>query len=149
VADEIQRALTRTFDDLRLDAAADLVAEKIKQEQLSLPPLEPTRRGVRFRFRIDESFVAKPPIVVLVGQLLEGTVRRGDRIVVPLRGGSHMVSPVTGVLRGRLDEVSDSADAGEALKWVGVGVSRFGPHTVEDIDTGVTTNAEPDAGADA
>jgi len=79
--------------------------------------------------------------VVLVGQLLEGAVRRGDRIAVPLRGGGQFVGPITGVLRGRLDEVADSAESGESLKWLGVGVSRTGPHTVADIGTGVTTDA--------
>jgi hypothetical protein len=148
LAEKIQQALTTTFDDRRLEAAAELVAKKIQEEMPSLPPEGPTKHGVRFRFRIDESFLGKPPIVILVGQLLEGTVRRGDRIVVPLRGGSYFIGPVTGILRGRLDEVSDSADAGETLKWLGVGVNRIGPHTVGDINTGVTTDAEPHAPAD-
>jgi len=141
VAEAIQQSLTKTFDDRRLEAAATLVAQKIQQELPLLPPPDPTTRGVRFRFRIDESFLAKPPIVVLVGQLLEGAVRRGDRIAVPLHGGGQFVGPVTGILRGRLDEIADSAESGETFKWLGVGVSRPGPHTVADIGTGVTTDA--------
>jgi hypothetical protein len=128
-------------------AAARAVYEKVRQQLPWLPPADPGKRaGTGFRFRIDESFPAKPPIIVLVGQLLEGDVRHGDRIAVPLRGGGRFVGQVAGVLRGRLDAVSDSAAAAEALPWLGVGVNRPGCHTAEDIDTGVATHAEPDRG---
>jgi hypothetical protein len=100
---------------------------------------------VAFRFQIRETWKARPPVVVLTGDLLEGEVRVGDRIAVPLTDGSTLVRVVLGLLAGRADLSAEAASVADGFEWVGIGFERRDGQRTEDIALGTVTDAEPDS----
>lgn len=97
-----------------------------------------------FRFQIAAAHKARRPVVVLVGEVLEGGVRVGDRVSVPLADGTRFVGRVVGVLHHWPDTgIYSFVEAGSQNKPVGIGVERRGRHQADDIALGVATAAEP------
>src|SRR4051794_9348870 len=96
-----------------------------------------------FRFQIKEAWRSRTPVVVLTGDLLEGTVRVGDRVAVPLIGGGALVRVVVGLLPGRPDRSIEVASADDGFEWVGVAFERRDGQRTDDIAPGIVTIADP------
>jgi hypothetical protein len=95
-----------------------------------------------FRFQIAEAHKARRPIVVLIGEVLEGSIRVGDQVSVPLASGTRFVGQVMGVLHSWPDTGSYAAvHVDEQDKPIGIGVERRDCHEAADIATGVATGA--------
>jgi hypothetical protein len=95
-----------------------------------------------FRFQIAEARKARRPIVVLIGTVLEGSVRVGDPVSVPLADGARFVGAVAGVLHGWPDTaMHSSASADEQGRTIGLGVRRPDRHQADDIASGIVTSA--------
>lgn len=93
-----------------------------------------------FRFRINERWKARPPVVVLTGDLLEGEVRIGDLVVVPLLDGGTLKAKVIAVLPGWADRTVEAASVGDGYEWVGIAFERQGDHRADDIALGCASD---------
>jgi hypothetical protein len=92
------------------------------------------------RFQITEAHKAKAPIIVLIGELLEGEIRFGDRLSVPLKDGTRFTGKVMGIVRPYPDTgMYEVVRTGEHDKLVGIGIWRQ-CHEVDDIARGIVTN---------
>lgn len=102
-----------------------------------------------FRFKITEAHLARKPIVVLIGNILEGEIWVGDRLVVPLCEGTEFVGTVEGILHTydtqtykHDTQMYDYASIKEGLDLIGIGVWRSDCHEVRDIFCGLATKVQ-------
>ena len=95
-----------------------------------------------FRFQITAAHPARRPVIVLEGEVLEGSVQAGDRLSVPLVAGGRIVGTVLGVEHGWPRRGSCVAlRAGEQDKPVGLGVGFPAGCQASDIAPGVVIAA--------
>lgn len=95
-----------------------------------------------FRFQIKEASRARWPIVALIGDVLEGGIRAGDQVSVPLVDGARFVGRVMGIAHAWPDPTPyTEVTAGEKLGQVAIGVRRTDPHSAQDIALGIVTDA--------
>lgn len=91
-------------------------------------------RTVTFRFQITEACRARKPIIVLIGRIVEGEIRIGEQLVVPLCNGTEFVGTVMGILHTFPDwQMYQSASIKDELETIGIGICRADSDEFKDI----------------
>jgi hypothetical protein len=94
-----------------------------------------------FRLQITEAHRAGPRFIVLVAEVLEGEIRVGDLLAVPLANGTRFTSEVLGIIGTWPDTKNYPRDypracVGDPPGQIGVAVWRPDQHEASDIAIG-------------
>ncbi|MBT3221592.1 MAG: hypothetical protein HN348_21130 [Proteobacteria bacterium] len=101
-----------------------------------------------FDFEFESVHRAKPPVFVLGGRLLRGTMSLGDRIRIPLLNDRTVIARIVDFKNFDLKQCgvlpAESLSAGQVHEYIGVAVVVPGDSSfnIEDIVTGTAHFAE-------